>query len=49
VFQHEHDHIEGILFLDRVRNSKDLATDTAIERRIAERDRKRKSEDKEKK
>jgi len=49
VFQHEHDHIEGILFLDRVKNSKDLATDTAIERRIAERDRKRKNEDKEKK
>lgn len=35
IFQHEYDHLEGILFVDRVRSSKDLMTDKEYLRMIA--------------
>lgn len=34
IFQHEYDHLEGIVFLDRVVNSKDLMTEDEYQKQI---------------
>lgn len=38
VFQHEYDHIEGTVFLDRVESSKDIITEKEFEKLLAESD-----------
>lgn len=34
VFQHEHDHLEGIVFLDRLESTRDLITEQEYQRQI---------------
>ena len=34
IFQHEYDHLEGIVFLDRVESSKDLITENEYQKQI---------------
>jgi peptide deformylase len=35
VFQHEYDHLQGLVFLDRVRSMRDLVTEKEYLRRYA--------------
>ena len=34
IFQHEHDHLDGIVFLDRIKSTIDLMTETEYQQRI---------------
>lgn len=34
IFQHEYDHLEGIVFLDRIKNTQDLMTEQEYQQRI---------------
>jgi len=34
IFQHEYDHLKGIVFLDRIKNSKDLITESEYQKLI---------------
>ncbi|MBE9053105.1 peptide deformylase [Nostocales cyanobacterium LEGE 11386] len=35
IFQHEHDHLDGIVFVDRLENSLDMITEDEYQKRIA--------------
>lgn len=35
IFQHEHDHLEGIIFLDRLENTKDIVTEKEYQKIVA--------------
>ena len=34
IFQHEYDHLNGILFLDRIENTKDLLSEKEFQKQI---------------
>ncbi len=36
IFQHEYDHLEGLTYLDRLENTRDLATEKEFERIISQ-------------
>ncbi len=36
IFQHEYDHLDGIVFLERVENTQDLMTEQEYQQRIVE-------------
>lgn len=40
IFQHEYDHLEGVLFLDRVKNNKDIISDKEYLKLIAKKTKK---------
>ncbi len=37
IFQHEHDHLEGIVFLDRLDSNRDIVTEKEYQKRLVER------------